>query len=197
MAANPDSSSTTVNPDTNMADPEGDSNLEAMANTKEVQGLLKRFEEQLKDAPEKLLRTPNMSVRMLRNVKQFLKTLTECEDNEAALDLMYQNQMIPLGQTPAPTDVYLQDYEEKLSILTFIANTSFVQTKGRRANRIANTLISRFVWAAIWVAPVEIMREWKETIDNDEPLSFNHMLFELHIALPQLVKYCMSICYYP
>ncbi|KAK2023319.1 hypothetical protein LX32DRAFT_676668 [Colletotrichum zoysiae] len=73
----------------------------------------------------------------------------------AELNLMYEDQSIRLRQLhePAPENVCLEDYDEKMEILNFLAKASFVQAEREKAEPVKTFLINRFVWAAIWVAP--------------------------------------------
>ncbi|KAK2024319.1 hypothetical protein LX32DRAFT_643720 [Colletotrichum zoysiae] len=94
-----------------------------------------------------------------------------------------------------PESVFLEDYEEKMAILDYIANTSFVQQPGMKAKRVKQTMVSRFVWACIWVTPIQTLRQWKATIDDDEPLPFDKMLSHLNAILPRLIQYYKFFCY--
>ncbi|KAK2046023.1 hypothetical protein LZ31DRAFT_564833 [Colletotrichum somersetense] len=92
-------------------------------------------------------------------------------------------------QEPAPENVYLEDDDEKMEILTFVANASFIQAERGKAEPVKTFLINRFVWAAIWVTPVETIREWKAAVEDNEPLPFNEMVLTLRGVLPQLVYF--------
>ncbi|KAK2052564.1 hypothetical protein LY76DRAFT_687787 [Colletotrichum caudatum] len=61
----------------------------------------------------------------LRSLVEFVKAISLCGDDVAKLDLLYENQTIPLGEPEARENVFLEDYEEKMEILTFIATSSF------------------------------------------------------------------------
>ncbi|KAK1984581.1 hypothetical protein LZ30DRAFT_585867 [Colletotrichum cereale] len=151
---------------------------------------VKTFFETHKEQLEKSDKKPHtLASRRLRNLARSWQAVEKCGDDEAKLDLMYETQLLPLGQLPASTNVYLEHYKEKMEILQFIAHVSFVQKAGEPAEPVDKRLISRFVWAAIWVTPLEIMEEWRETIKNGNPLDLNYTLLALQNALPQLVKY--------
>ncbi|KAK1955799.1 hypothetical protein LY78DRAFT_421122 [Colletotrichum sublineola] len=131
--------------------------------------------------------TTNMSGPELRVLEQFINLMRECDGDDARLARMSTNLALPLGRTPA-MDVYLEDYEAKMAILTFIANTPFVQVNGEPAMKIDRSRISRFTWAAIWVTPLKTMQKWQQTIEAQEPLDFRGMIHEARHALPELAK---------
>ncbi|KAK2015841.1 hypothetical protein LZ32DRAFT_125445 [Colletotrichum eremochloae] len=131
--------------------------------------------------------TTNMSGPELRALKQFVKLMEECDGDEARIARMSTNLALSLGQTPA-MDVYLEDYEAKMAILTFIANTPFVQVKGEPARKIDSGRLSRFTWAAIWLNPLETMQKWQQTIEAQEPFDFPGMIQGVMYTLPVLAK---------
>ncbi|KAK2015657.1 hypothetical protein LZ32DRAFT_616007 [Colletotrichum eremochloae] len=162
---------------------ENDSATAKMLLIQDAVDILNRASDLLPDNPT------TVNERQLRNLAEFGKAISLCDNNAAKLDLQYQNQLIPLGQSPAQENVFLEDYEEKMEILNFIASTSFVQQPGMKAERVDRTLVSRFVWACIWVTPIETMRHWREAIDDDEPLPFDEMVLNLSNSLPRLIQW--------
>ncbi|KAK2066162.1 hypothetical protein LY76DRAFT_640524 [Colletotrichum caudatum] len=52
----------------------------------------------------------------LRSLVEFVKAISLCGDDVAKLDLLYENQMIPLGEPEAQENVFLEDYEEVTGI---------------------------------------------------------------------------------
>ncbi|EFQ32595.1 hypothetical protein CGRA01v4_09579 [Colletotrichum graminicola] len=124
----------------------------------------------------------------IQNLVKFVDAIEACGEDEEKLKLFYENLSISLGESQLPYRAFLEHYEEKLEVLRFIASSSFVQEEGQKARRIEHALINRFVWAAIWVAPIETFREWKTTIDNDEPLHFDNMTAKMKALLPELVN---------
>ncbi|KAK1976267.1 hypothetical protein LZ30DRAFT_785680 [Colletotrichum cereale] len=132
------------------------------------------------------------SDQKLQALCQLCQSMMGSEDDKALLRLKLENLITNLDRSQlsqAPPCVYLEDHDEKLRILTFIANTPFVQGPGQPPTRVDKLYITGYVWAAIWVAPLETMRKWKQTIDDNLPLGFNAMLAHLQGALPQLASY--------
>ncbi|KAK1976775.1 hypothetical protein LZ30DRAFT_753266 [Colletotrichum cereale] len=128
----------------------------------------------------------------LKNLVQFVNVMKYCGDDPEQLRLMNENQSIPLGQLQPSQSAFLENHEEKLEILRFIANTSFVQYEGEEATRIDHISIDRFAWAAIWAAPLETLKKWKATIVNGQPLAFDEMVSKLKSNVPSLINICKA-----
>ncbi|KAK2033774.1 hypothetical protein LX32DRAFT_670303 [Colletotrichum zoysiae] len=125
----------------------------------------------------------------LKNFVDFFDAVNGCGDDKERLSLMNENLHIPLGQPRERESVFLTDREEKLKILTYIAEQSFVQVKDDSPRKVDKGIISRFTWAAIWVTPLDTMKKWEATIKAGEPLDFRGMIMEVRHSLPRLVNF--------
>ncbi|TQN64729.1 hypothetical protein CSHISOI_10712, partial [Colletotrichum shisoi] len=121
---------------------------------------------------------------------QFLRQYRHSKDDQNALKGMLKGLGTPLQPAPVSfhESAYGKDLHAKMAILNYLCNTPIRISNWEPPRFIKPEDVTPLSWAAIIIAPLQILQEWERTVVNGEVFDFVTILGNLNYLLPRLVE---------